>query len=111
MRDVIQKVMTAEHEAQRRLQTARIEAEEFISQARKQAREQTQQAQQQSRLEAAEIIHAAIAQAEQDKARQLAQVAAEINQSVQLDENAARRCVEEALNILRGGSHERPIIL
>lgn len=111
MRDVIQKVMTTEDEAQRLLQAARVEAEEIISQARQQAREQARLAQQQSRQEAAEIIRAAIAQAEQDKSRQLAHAAREINQSIQLDESTARQCVEAALKTIRGDAHERPIIL
>ncbi|HNY71105.1 MAG: hypothetical protein WBJ54_06085 [Syntrophorhabdus sp.] len=85
MRDVIQKIISVENEANVTIQDARAEAERITSDARKKSNDLIENARQEALTEAKKIIDALIQDAEKEKQQQLASAAIEIEKRVRLD--------------------------
>lgn len=85
MRDVIQKIISVENEANVTIQDARAEAERITSDARKKGNDLIENARQEALTEAIKIVDASIQGAEKEKQQQLASAAIEIEKRVRLD--------------------------
>ena len=85
MRDVIQKIISVENEANVTIQDARAEAERITSDARKKSNDLIENARQEALTEAKKIIDALIQDAEKEKQQQLASAVIEIEKRVRLD--------------------------
>lgn len=85
MRDVIQKIISVENEANVTIQDARAEAERITSDARKKSNDLIENARQEALTEAIKIVDASIQGAEKEKQQQLASAAIEIEKQVRLD--------------------------
>lgn len=104
MRDVIQKIIVTETEARQRVQAARAEAERILSEARAHAQEIVEAARQSARLEADEVLTEALRNAETEKKRRLARVAAEIEAQIHIDDATARQMTDAVARCVRGSS-------
>jgi len=94
MRDVIQKIISVENEANVTIQDARAEAERITSDARKKSNDLIENARQEALTEAKKIIDALIQDAEKEKQQQLASAAIEIEKRVRLDQAIREWAVE-----------------
>jgi vacuolar-type H+-ATPase subunit H len=106
MRDVIQKVMAAEHEAKQLVEAARAEAVGFLSAAQNQAREQLETSRRVARAEAQQILADADASAQHEKSAQLNRAIAEIRATIRLDETTRQAAVAAGLRVVCGGNQE-----
>ena len=102
MREVIQKVMAAEAEAQQLVRAARIEADQCLEQARQQARQRVEQARREAKLEAANLLASAERDADREKALRLARAREQIGAAITLDELTKQQAVAAALRCLGG---------
>ena len=94
MRDVIQKIIAAENEAKLMVEQAKAEAERILSDAQKKGQDIIERAREEAFVEAERIIEAATEGAEREKHDRLAQIAAEIERDVQLDQERRELAVE-----------------
>lgn len=102
MRDVIEKVMEAEREAQRRLEAARAEAAGLLADAQREAHELVTRSGEEARAEAEKLVNAAKGDAQREKKEQLARAGAEIEAGVRLDEETHRRAVSAVVRNVCG---------
>lgn len=94
MRDVIQKLITAEAEAKRLIQAAKADAQRILSEAQQQAQKLTFDTRQEAQLAAQRILTTAITNAEADKQARLATFVVEIEKQIDLNESKRRQVVE-----------------
>lgn len=102
MRDVIQKVLLAETEAQRLLVEARLEAERIEAQARQEAEVIDARIQGEGRVEAERILEEAIRGGELEKQERLERATLEIRDQVRLPAALKQRAVEQVVRCVCG---------
>lgn len=94
MRDVIQKIISVEGEARLTVEDARAEAERIMSDAQKKGHDLVEQARQKALIEAKKVVDDSVEAATQNKQRQLARSAAEIENQIRLDPATRQWAVE-----------------
>jgi vacuolar-type H+-ATPase subunit H len=102
MRDVIQKMLEAETEANRIAQSADAEAERLVAEARAETQAAAQRAREAAKAEAERIVAAAVEEAEREKTERLATATAEIEVSVRLDDAVLGGAVEAVVRAVAG---------
>jgi len=102
MREIIEKVMSAEADAQQLVRVAQAESARILEQARQQARDHIEKASQQARKEAVQILAMAETEAVKEKDILLARAREEVNRSIQLDENKKQQVIAAALRCFCG---------
>ncbi len=102
MRDVIQKIIAAESEAKLLVEEAKTEAERILSEAQKKGQEIIDRAREEAFSEAERLVEAAVEGAEREKQDRLAQIAAEIERDIQLDQERREWAVEGVIRCVYG---------
>lgn len=97
MRDVVQKIIATESEAKSIVEAAKHEADRIMADAQKNGREMVEQARQEALIEAHRIIETVVKAAEEEKEHRLADAAAEIESTIELDPNTRRQIVERVV--------------
>jgi vacuolar-type H+-ATPase subunit H len=102
MRDVIQKVIAAEAEANHLVLAARTEADRLVTEARLRAGDLVERARTEARVEFTKILAAAEERACREKTERLNLAANEIKKTICLDETQMQRAVDATLCCVRG---------
>jgi vacuolar-type H+-ATPase subunit H len=102
MRDVIQKIIATENEAKLLVEKANAEADRILSDAQKKGQSMVDRAREEALFEAERIMEAAIEGAEREKQDRLAQIAAEIERDIQLDQERRESVVEGVVRCVCG---------
>lgn len=102
MRDVIQRVIQVEGEARQLVQAARSESDRLVTDARVTAKRLIEQAKQEAKLESDDLLLAAEAASQNEKAGQLSRVAAEVQKTICLDEATTRAVADAAVRGICG---------
>jgi len=102
MRDVIQKVIASEAEANQQVQAARVEADRLVTDARIRAGDLVERARNEVRVESAKILATAEEQACLEKTERLNLAANKIKATICLDETQGQRAVAAVLRCVRG---------
>lgn len=97
MRDVVQKIIATESEAKRIVEAAKDEADRIMADAQKKGREMVERARQEALIEANRIIETVVKAAEEEKEHRLADAAAEIEGTIELDPNTRHQIVERVV--------------
>ena len=102
MRDEIQRVMAAEKEARQILDEADSERDRILREARIKAEELIARSRLETRKETETIVADAIKQGEQEKEGRLAQIAADIENQIHLDDTDVEKAVEMVVRSVCG---------
>lgn len=100
MREVIQRVLTAEAEAKGLVAAARQEADGLLSAARRESDEVVARVTREARLEAQRLVEAAVSAAQREKEDRLTEVAAGLETGLRLDEGARQDAIAGALHCI-----------
>lgn len=102
MRDVIQKIIEAENQAKLLVETAKAEADRILSDAQKKGQDMVERAREEALDEAERIVEAATEGAEKEKQERLAQIAADIERDVQLEQGRKEWAIEGVVRCVCG---------
>jgi len=105
MRDVIQRMLDAEAQANRIIAEAEAQADRIRADARRQAHERAEAIRADARAEADRLVREAADEADRDRADALRRAAETIDREVRLDDRARARAVEAVVRAVTGQPH------